>query len=184
MPDGDAKRIREYLCQLVEHARSREEPRISVAAGEIRNAMGLNHSNAIIDICQVLKTQVFHEEAQLEFLCKAGPEEGASTVFLFNILKTGGIVQDKSSIAHKHARYGMYFLEQAVLSVLRESAAVHVGPAHIGERAMIFGKSLKIDGKEKVTSHSIVAGILAKLYCDGRLDYEYRDGWRLKSAGG
>lgn len=89
MPEGDAKRIRKYLCQLVEDARSSEEPRISVAVGEIRDALGLNHPNAIIDICQVLKTQIFREEARVEFLCKAGPEEGVRTVFSFNILKTG-----------------------------------------------------------------------------------------------
>ena len=87
MPQGDAARIREYLCQLVEHARSEEEPRISVAAGEIRDALGLNHPDAIIDICQVLNTEKFSAEARVELLCKAGPREGATSVFLFNILK-------------------------------------------------------------------------------------------------
>ena len=132
MPEGDAKRIREYLCQLVEHARSEEEPIISMAAGEIRDALGLNHPNAIIDICQVLNTQIFHEDARVQFLCKVGPEEGASTVFLFNILKAGQVVHEKSSIARKHAEYGMYFLEQSVLSVLRDAAPDYLWPAAIG----------------------------------------------------
>ena len=87
MPKGDADRIREYLCQLVEHARSNEEPRISMAAGEIRDALGLNHPDANIDICQVLNTDKFRAEAGVELLCRAGPGQGASSVFLFNILK-------------------------------------------------------------------------------------------------
>ena len=182
MPEGDAKRIREYLCQLVEHARTNGEPRISVAAGEIRDAMGLSHSDAIIDICQVLKTQILREEARVEFLCKAGPKEGVRTVFLFKILEAGRVAQGTSPVARNHAKCGMYFLEKAVLSVLRDAFPKYVGPAEISWCTKIFGENLKIDGKEKVTSHSIAEGILAKLYLDGRLDYKYRAGWRLKSG--
>ena len=75
----------------------------------------------------------------------------------------------------------MDYLEQAVLAVLREAAPDYLGPAAISEQTGIFGESLKIDGKEKVTSHSIVEGVLAKLYFDDRLDYKYRVGWRLKT---
>ena len=82
-------------------------------------------------------------------------------------------------MSYEQARRGMDYLEQAVLAVLREAAPNYLGPAAISEQTGIFGESLEIDGTEKVTSHSIVGGILAKLYSDGHLKYKYDTGWRL-----
>ena len=182
MPEGDADRIRGYLCHLVEHARSKGEPRFSVAAGEICGALGLNDSNAILDICEVLKTQKSSAVAGAELLCQTGTGQRVDSVFLFKVNQTGQAVRDRNLLASKNAAYGMYFLENSVLSVLRDAAPKYLGPADISGRTKIFGKNLKIEGKEKVTSHSIIAGILAKLYCDDRVDYKYRGRWRLKSA--
>lgn len=79
-------------------------------------------------------------------------------------------------MARNHAKCGMYFLEKAILSVLRDAFPNYVGPAEISRRTNIFGENLIIDGTEKVTSHSITGGILAKPYLDERLDYKYREG--------
>ena len=181
MPEGDADRIREYLCHLAEHARSKGEPRISVAAGEIRDTLRLNDSNAILDICEVLKTQKSSASAGAELLCQTGTGQRLDSVFLFKVNQTGQAVRDRNLLASKNAGYGMYFLENAVLSVLRDAIPNYIGPAEISRRAKIFGTNLEIDSKEKVTSHSVVSGILAKLYRNNRLDYKYRVGWRLKS---
>ena len=85
MPDGAADRIRKYLCNQVEVARSKGEPRFCVAVSEIRDALGFSGTNSIIDICQVLDTQKFRTAAGVEFLCKPGPKQGVDTVYLFKI---------------------------------------------------------------------------------------------------
>ena len=54
MPKGDAARIRAYAVGLVDDARAVGETGVTVRAGDVREALELDHRNAFIDICQVL----------------------------------------------------------------------------------------------------------------------------------
>ncbi len=87
MPIGDAAKIRKYLCQLVEGSRSAGAPRICLRVGTIRDDLGLDYSDAILDICQVLETQEFQTEARVELLERSEqPRCGADSTFRFNVL--------------------------------------------------------------------------------------------------
>ena len=87
MPIGDAARIRRYLCQLVEDARSASAPRISLCVGAVRDNLGLDYSDAILDICQVLETCKFQTEARVELLYRTDqPRCGVNSIFRFNVL--------------------------------------------------------------------------------------------------
>ena len=86
MPEGDAARIRDHVCQVVENARTASETSVSIRAGDVRDAIKLNYSDAIIDICQVLDTDVFKREARVRFLKRTGPKQGIDTVFEFELL--------------------------------------------------------------------------------------------------
>ena len=85
MPTGDAERIHCYVGQRVEDARAKGETTLAIRVGDVRDGMGLNYSDAIIDICQVLETQKFEDEACVKFLDRTGPRQGANTVFRFEI---------------------------------------------------------------------------------------------------
>ena len=87
MPIGDAARIRKHLRQLVEDARSAADPRISLRVGAVRDDLGLDYSEAILDICQVLETRKFQTEARVELLYRTNrPRCGVDSVFRFNVL--------------------------------------------------------------------------------------------------
>ena len=86
MPEGDAEKFRRYLCQMVEGARSLGIIGVGIRAGNVRDAMVLEYSDAITDICQVLETQKFQREAQVTFLNKTGPSQGVDTVYWFTLL--------------------------------------------------------------------------------------------------
>ena len=72
MPRGDAARIRAYAVGLVDGARTAGETRVTVRAGDVREALELDHRNAIIDICQVLGTRKLQGEARAQ----SGPQLG------------------------------------------------------------------------------------------------------------
>ena len=65
------------------------------------------------------------------------------------------------------------YLEQAVLDVLREARPEYVSLSDISERAGIFRE------RGVYTADAIAAGILNKLHSDGKVQYEYRVGWKL-----
>ena len=86
MPKGDAERIRNHLCLMVDEACSYGRTSVSIRAGDIRDTIKLNYPDAIIDICQVLDTEVFKKEAGVTFLKKTGPNQGVDTVYEFDLL--------------------------------------------------------------------------------------------------
>ena len=87
MPVGDAARIRKHLRQLVEDARSEGAPSISLHVGAVRDDLGLDYSDAILDICQVLETGKFQTEARVKFVHRTNrPRCGVNSVFKFNVL--------------------------------------------------------------------------------------------------
>ena len=86
MPRGDADKVHKYAGQLVRDARSNGEKEIVIRVGDIRDALGLNYSDAAIDICQVLETQRFQRENGVLFDSKSGPKQGVGTDYMFRIL--------------------------------------------------------------------------------------------------
>ena len=86
MPEGDAERIRNHICDLVGRARLRGETTIAIRVGDIRDDLILLYDNAALDICQVLDTDIFKDEARVEYTRKIGPNQGISTIYHFRIL--------------------------------------------------------------------------------------------------
>ena len=86
MPFGDAARIRHHVRGLVEAACLAGDTSVTLRAGEIRDALGLNYSDAIIDVCQVLETRKFRTENGVELVDKTGPRQGAGSIFRFSLL--------------------------------------------------------------------------------------------------
>ena len=86
MPRGDAARIRAYAVGLVDDARGAGETGITVRAGEVREALQLDHRNAVIDVCQVLETRIFQSAAGVELVARRGPSQGLNSVFEFRLV--------------------------------------------------------------------------------------------------
>ena len=93
MPKGDAARIRAY-AGLVDDARSVGETGVTVCAGDVREALELDHRNAFIDICQVLETRIFQSAAVVELVAGRGPSQGLNSVFEFRLV--GGRVLSRT----------------------------------------------------------------------------------------
>ena len=83
MPIGDAARIHRFCRGEVALAREDGETELRFRVGDIRDTLGLDYADAAIDICQVLDTYKFREQARVEFLGKSGPQEGLDTVYRF-----------------------------------------------------------------------------------------------------
>ena len=87
MPRGDARRIRNYLCQQVEAARFAGASSVTFRAGDVHDELGLTNSYA--NVCQVLEGWLFHERAGVEiasFLYRPPSGRGASLEIRFRIL--------------------------------------------------------------------------------------------------
>ena len=86
MPIGDAGKIHEHCGDLVRAARDAREKDISIRVGDVRDALGLRHDDAAIDICQVLETITFRANNRVRFIRKARPNQGMDTVYRFKLL--------------------------------------------------------------------------------------------------
>ena len=86
MPRGDADKVHMHAGQLVRNARANGEGLIVFRVGDIRDALGLNYSDAAIDICQVMETQRFQGENGVSLVSKTGPKQGVNTEYTFRIL--------------------------------------------------------------------------------------------------
>ena len=86
MPLGDAARIHRYAGREVRRARADGASELRFRVGDIRDDIGLDYADAALDICQVLDTQKFREQARVEYLGKIGPVTGLDTVYRFRIL--------------------------------------------------------------------------------------------------
>ena len=87
MAEGDARRIRLYLCGQVELARVRGDKTVTFRAGDVHKALGLE--NRMPNVCQVLKGRQFHEAARVDLLrCIECPPsgQGATLIIEFRIL--------------------------------------------------------------------------------------------------
>ncbi len=91
MARGDAERIREYLVQLVDEARSEGRTEISVRAGDVRSALGVDDAN----VSQVLKGRKFPAQASVRHLTDrmTGPPSGAggNLTCHFEIMAPGSV---------------------------------------------------------------------------------------------
>ncbi|MDE2687299.1 MAG: hypothetical protein OXI16_07365 [Chloroflexota bacterium] len=87
MPIGYAEKVRNYVIRLVDLARHEEATSIQVRAGDVRDALGVKFISDIYDICQVLSTKKFREQAGVELLSKTGPAQGVNTIYHFSILE-------------------------------------------------------------------------------------------------
>ena len=85
MPAGDAIKIRRHAIKLVDEARAAGETSVTLRVGDIHDALYTSGSSRVLDICQVLDTELFKEEARVEFLSKLGPNNGVSTEYRFSI---------------------------------------------------------------------------------------------------
>ncbi len=86
MPIGDAARIHRYCRGEVAIAREEGETQVRFRVGDVRDDIGLDYADAALDICQVLDTQKFREQARVELLGKSGPVTGLDTVYRFRVL--------------------------------------------------------------------------------------------------
>lgn len=86
MPAGDAARIRQHLLRQVNNARVAGKTETVFRAGDVRDTIGLSYSDAIIDICQVIETKKFQNEAGVELLAKSGPKQGINTDYRFSVV--------------------------------------------------------------------------------------------------
>ena len=88
MPRGDADKIHKHCGDLVQAARDAREKDISIRVGDVRDALGLDHDNAAIDICQVLEgNSKFLTNSRVSPKGKIGPNQGVRTVYKFNLLE-------------------------------------------------------------------------------------------------
>ena len=78
MPPGDAKRIRDYMVDLVEAARAAGRSEISFRSGDVHKALGLK--NAYPNVCNILKDKrrQFQRQARVTLLedKTTGPPSG------------------------------------------------------------------------------------------------------------
>ncbi len=97
MPRGDARRIRNYLCQQVEAARLEGARSVTFRAGDVHHDLGLTNSYA--NVCQVLEGWLFHERAGIEiasYRSRPPSGRGASLEIQFWILTPGSASREES----------------------------------------------------------------------------------------
>ena len=99
MPRGDAARIHAYAVGLVDDARAAGETGMTVRAGDVREALELDHRNAFIDICQVLETRIFQSAAGVELVAKRGPSQGLNSVFEFRLLGGRALLRTPEAVS-------------------------------------------------------------------------------------
>ena len=87
---GFAQMVRRHACGEVERARHTGMAFVEFQAGilrrHIREAAGEESSNDTLDICQVMRTAVFAEEARVELMDDSGGAR-LDTTFRFRILE-------------------------------------------------------------------------------------------------
>ena len=94
MPRGDAARIRAYAVGLVDDARAAGETWVTMRAGDVREALELDHRTAIIDICQALGTRKLQGEAGMELVARARAHSGPQLGIRVQARRRQGIAPD------------------------------------------------------------------------------------------
>src|SRR5580704_16495266 len=79
MPNpNSAHDIRSFLIErYIKPARRRGDKRVKIVAGDVHR--GLNLTNRVPNVCQVLESKKFREENQLEIEERSGPPSGMGT---------------------------------------------------------------------------------------------------------
>ena len=87
---GFAEKVRRHACGEVEGARQAGEAfikfRAGILRGHIREIADEESGNDTLDICQVMRTAVFAEEARVELMDDSGGAR-LNTAFRFRILE-------------------------------------------------------------------------------------------------
>ena len=99
MPRGDAARIRAYAVGLVDDARAAGETWVTMRAGDVREALELDHRTAIIDICQALGTRKLQGEAGMELVARRGPIQGLNSVFEFRLVGGRALLRTPEAVS-------------------------------------------------------------------------------------
>lgn len=92
MPRGDARRIRNYLCQQVGAARQAGATRVTFRAGDVHDDLGLRNRHP--NVCQVLEGELFERQADVEFvgyLYRPPSGLGANLEIEFRLLPASGM---------------------------------------------------------------------------------------------
>ena len=87
MATGDAGRIRSYLIDQVKPARLTGDKTITFRAGDVHDALGM--VSRMPNVCQVLKSQKFHEAAGVRiarYIASPPSGQGANLIIEFRIL--------------------------------------------------------------------------------------------------
>jgi len=75
---NSALEIRSFLAdRYIKPARRRGDKRVSIVAGDVHR--GLNLTNRVPNVCQVLESKKFREENRLEIEERSGPPSGMGT---------------------------------------------------------------------------------------------------------
>lgn len=86
MAQGDAQRIRQYLCRQVDLARERGDRIITFRAGDVHATLGLKQR--MPNVCQVLKGRTFLAACRVEvdrIVSSPLSGQGANLVMQFRI---------------------------------------------------------------------------------------------------
>ncbi len=91
MPNpNSAQDIRSFLIErYIKPARRRGDKRVKIVAGEVHR--GLNLTNRVPNVCQVLESKKFRQENQLEIEERSGPPSGMGTrmTYVYRLLDEG-----------------------------------------------------------------------------------------------
>ena len=105
MPTGDANRIRRYLLQRVEEARSAGTTELTLRAGDVHSALGMMNSHA--SVCQVLQGEKFHAMAGVELvrhLVRPQTGQGANLVIEFRVLPKATVESEERYVISDNAQ--------------------------------------------------------------------------------
>jgi 5-methylcytosine-specific restriction enzyme B len=101
---SQADDIRRFvISSYIEPARSRDEQRVSVRAGDVHRAMGL--SNAMPAVCSAIGSSKFLVDANVTEAGRDGPPNSSTVRFTFDLNKTGAFDVGAAE-AKLRARYG------------------------------------------------------------------------------
>lgn len=84
-------RIRRYVVEsLVDPARGEDKVELTICAGEVCRALGLN--GRAPNVCSVLSSRTFLDMAGLKLLDRVGPRQSTTTTFRYALVGPGGRV--------------------------------------------------------------------------------------------
>lgn len=84
MAQGNAAKVRHYVCGEASDARAGGEREIFIATSDVRDALSLPGEAVLTDINQALQTQKLEREAGVEFVSMTGL--GRDSVYRFRVL--------------------------------------------------------------------------------------------------